>query len=52
MHVLLDVTTTADGLLCGSAQWGTTDAAVTFHGILELIAILETATANDAKAPQ
>ena len=50
MQVILDVTTTQDGLLRGTAQWGTPETAVPFHGTLQLIAILESAAATDNAA--
>lgn len=48
MRVVLDVTRNADGVLNGSAGWTTDDHTLRFHGVLELIAAVESALAEDA----
>ena len=47
MRMFLEVAKTPDGVLEGSAHWGAGSAHATFHGILELVALVETALDAD-----
>jgi hypothetical protein len=51
MKVVLEVTRNPDGVLNGTADWETDPSTVRFHGILELIAAVESALAQDAPPP-
>jgi hypothetical protein len=43
MRVALEVSSTDEGVLVGSASWSACEGPVPFHGTLELLALLEAA---------
>jgi hypothetical protein len=47
MRVVLEVTRNPDGVLHGTAGWTRDAHTVSFHGVLELIAAVESALAED-----
>lgn len=46
MRIVLEVVSSADGVLTGSVEWSGGGSARPFHGALELLAILEAAVAD------
>jgi hypothetical protein len=43
MRLVIDVSTDPDGVMEGTAQWSEESATASFHGTLELVAVLERA---------